>query len=34
LLKLNGYKPVKDTFAKIANKVNELYSLFQKKEQT
>lgn len=34
LLKINGYKPVKDTFAKIANKVNELYRLFQKKEQT
>lgn len=30
ILKLNGHKPVKDTFAKIANKVKELYRLFQK----
>lgn len=29
ILKLAGHKPVKDTFAKIANKVNELYRLFQ-----
>lgn len=32
LLKINGHKPVKDTFAKIANKVNELYKLFKKNE--
>ena len=28
-LKQAGYKPVKDTFAKFANKVNELVSLFE-----
>ncbi|MBK6933366.1 MAG: ISAs1 family transposase [Saprospirales bacterium] len=28
LLQLAGYKPIKDTFAKFANKVNELYNLF------
>ena len=28
LLQLAGYKPVKDTFSKFANKVNELYNLF------
>jgi len=29
ILRNAGYKPVKDTFAKFANKVNELYKLFQ-----
>ncbi|MBK8568383.1 MAG: hypothetical protein IPN76_35025 [Saprospiraceae bacterium] len=34
LLRLAGYKPVKDTFAKFANKVNELYNLFESKVKT
>ncbi len=29
ILKLAGHKPTKDTFAKIANKVNELHKLFK-----
>lgn len=29
LLRKAGYKPVKDTFAKFTNKVNELYKLFK-----
>lgn len=29
LLRTAGYSPVKDTFAKFANKVNELHKLFQ-----
>ena len=29
-----GLKPVRDTFAKFANKVNELYKLFQKMAET
>ena len=29
ILRLAGFKPIKDTFAKFANKVNELYKLFQ-----
>lgn len=29
ILRAAGYKPVKDTFAKFANKVNELIKLFQ-----
>jgi hypothetical protein len=33
LLKIRGYKPVKDTFAKIANKVIELYKLFEKNNE-
>jgi len=28
VLKRAGYKPIKDTFSKISNKVNELYKLF------
>ncbi|MEQ1530858.1 MAG: ISAs1 family transposase [Methylococcales bacterium] len=28
ILRTAGYKPVRDTFAKFANKVNELYTLF------
>jgi hypothetical protein len=34
LLRLAGYKPVKDTFAKFANKVNELYNLFESRTPT
>ena len=34
ILRLAGHKPLKDTFAKIANKVNELYKLFQKNIET
>ncbi len=34
LLQLAGFKPIKDSFAKFANKVNELYNLFiQKRPQ-
>ena len=29
LLRQAGYKPIKNTFAKFANKVNELHKLFQ-----
>lgn len=34
ILRVAGRKPIKDTFAKIANKVNELYKLFQYEVQT
>ena len=34
VLRNAGYKPIKDTFAKFANKVNELYKLFQFKTQS
>jgi predicted transposase YbfD/YdcC len=29
ILRMRGYKPIKDTFAKFANKVNELNNLFK-----
>jgi predicted transposase YbfD/YdcC len=34
ILRRSGHKPIKDTFAKLANKVNELYKLFQINNQT
>lgn len=34
LLRQAGYKPIKNTFAKITNKVNELHKLFQINLQT
>lgn len=34
ILRMAGYKPTKDTFAKFANKVNELNNLFQMSHQT
>lgn len=34
ILRRSGHKPIKDTFAKFANKVNELYKLFQINTQT
>lgn len=34
ILRNAGYKPVKDTFAKFANKVNELHKLFKSEPKT